>query len=594
MRLFIDITPLIWYIYIIINLKELQIIRLILRSAFRAVCRAEAIINMNYSELADVLYPSVQYTPEQLEEMYPPRKLPEGAGVTRFAPSPTGYVHFGGLYQAVVDERIAHRSGGVFYLRIEDTDQKREIADGIKTIVTALDKVGVHFDEGADMNGGHGDYGPYVQSQRKEIYKTYAKKLVSEGKAYPCFCSADELTAIRAQQESEKADPGYYGKWAVWRDAPIEKIQQKLDAGVPFMLRFRCDDGASPEHKFKFNDQIKGEVEITENDRDHIIMKSDGTPPYAFAHAIDDHLMRTTHVVRGEEWLPSLPFHILLFKALGFKLPKYCHTALVLKLENGNKVKLSKRRHPEAALDYYISGGFPNAALRDYILTLLNSNFEEWRAANPVADADEFPFSTKKMPVSGSLFDSDKLSDICKTTVSRMSAKAVYDSVCAWAEEYNAPFAALLKKNEQYALSILSIGRGGKKPRKDFGQWSEVKNYVSFFYDGLFCIEDSIPDDFAASDVSGVLKTFADAYDPADDQNAWFEKIKQTAQDFGFCPDMKEYKLSPESYKGSVADVSMFIRVAVTGRLSSPDLYAVMQILGAERVRSRLLSYAVC
>lgn len=541
---------------------------------------------MDYEYLASLLYPDVVMTPEMLEEKYPPRKLPEGAAVTRFAPSPTGYVHFGGLYQAMTDERIAHRSGGIFYLRIEDTDRKREVADGVSSIVGSLAKIGMTFDEGVLPGGEKGDYGPYIQSQRTDIYRVYAKKLVSEGKAYPCFCTPEELDAIRAEQEAIKADPGYYGKWAVWRDADIDKIKEMLDAGKDFVLRFRCEGSA--ENKYKFVDQIKGEIEITENDKDHVIMKSDSTPPYAFAHAVDDHLMRTTHVVRGEEWLPSLPFHIQLFKALGFRLPKYCHTALILKLDNGNKRKISKRKDPEAAVDFYVSGGYPNAALKDYVMTLLNSNFEEWRMANPDADAATFAFSTKKMPVSGSLFDMDKLNDVCKNTVSRMSAQDVCDKVTEWAKDYDEQLYSLLSADRDYAVSVFSIGRGGKKPRKDFGTWSEVRGYVSFFYDELFTRTDSIPDSFSTDDVNAVFDAFRAGYNENDTQDEWFSKIKNIASSLGFCADMKEYKQSPEKYKGSVADVSMFLRIAVTGRMNSPDLYCVMKILGADRVKSRL------
>lgn len=541
---------------------------------------------MDHIALAELLYPNVTMTPEELEARYPARNLPDGAKVTRFAPSPTGYVHFGGLYQCVTDERLAHRSGGVFLLRIEDTDAKREIKDGVSGIINSLSRIGISFDEGATLDGDKGDYGPYVQSQRTDIYRVYAKKLVSEGKAYPCFCTQDELAAIRTEQEQQKCDPGYYGKWAVWRDAPIDRVRDALTKGLPFVLRYRSEGNVN--NKFKFNDLIKGEVEITENDKDHVIMKSDGTPPYAFAHAVDDHLMRTTHVVRGEEWLPSLPFHIQLFKALGFKLPKYCHTALILKLDNGNKRKLSKRKDPEAAVDYYVSSGFYPKALLDYVMTLLNSNFEEWRTANPDRPLEEFDFSTKKMSVSGSLFDIDKLIDICKNVVSRLSADEVYDLVVDWAREFDEELFKIFESNRDYAVRVLSIGRNGKKPRKDFALWSEVKNYVSFFYDDLFTVSDSIPDTFDKNDVKKILSDFASSFDESDTQDQWFSKIKEIASANGFCSDMKQYKQSPESFKGSVADVSMFLRVSVTGRLNSPDLYEVMSILGADRVKARL------
>lgn len=543
----------------------------------------------DYEYLAELLYPDVTMTPEELELRYPPRSLPEGAKVTRFSPSPTGFVHFGGLYQAVADERLAHLSGGVFYLRIEDTDTARTVENGVQSIIRALEEVGVRFDEGATADGDKGDYGPYIQSRRIDIYRVYAKKLVREGKAYPCFCTPEELADIRARQEAEKADPGYYGKWAVWRDAPLERIREKLERNAPFVLRFRCED--KPAGKYTFRDYIKGDVEITENDKDHVIMKSDSIPPYAFAHAVDDHLMRTTHVVRGEEWLPSLPFHIQLFRALDFKLPKYCHTALILKQENGGKRKISKRKDPEAALDYYISQGIPLRAFRDYMLTLLNSNFEEWRRANPDADSDLFPFSPGKMSVSGALFDADKLNDICKNTVAAMSADEVYGHLVEWASRFDEGFCKLLTADEDYAKAILAIGRGGRKPRKDFGRWSEVKSFVSFFYDELFERQDTVPAGFSFDDVREVTERFCSGYDPCDTQDEWFAKVKNVAAECGFCPDMKLYKVSPDGYKGSIADVSMFLRVGVTGRMNSPDLYEVMKLLGKDRVVSRLKEF---
>ncbi len=542
---------------------------------------------MDNNFLAELLYPNIKTLPADMEARYPARDLPEGAKVTRFAPSPTGFLHIGNLYGAFTDERLAHTSGGVFYLRIEDTDAKRTVPNGIAIIIETLAKLGVEFDEGAVIDGDKGDYGPYRQSERAEIYQTYAKQLIREGKAYPCFCTEEELSAIRERQESEKLNPGYYGEFAVWRDAPIEKIQEKLNEGMPFVLRFRSEGNLANKHKFK--DEIKGEIDVTENDIDHVILKSDGIPTYHFAHAVDDHLMGTTHVVRDESWLSTLPFHIQLFKALGFKMPKYCHTAQVLKLDEGNKRKISKRKDPEAALTYYHSQGYPVAAVREYLMTLLNSNFEEWRLANPDAPIEDFKFTTKKMAVSGSLFDLDKLNDVSKNVISRMTADEVYDFTLAWAKENDPDFASILQSDREYAVRILSIGRGGKKPRKDIALWSEVKNYMSFFYDSLFERVDSIPDKFHRYDVMSVMADFKDSYDPNVDQSEWFNNIKAIAEKNGFCPDMKQYKANPEGYKGSVADVSMFLRIAVTGRMNSPDLYEVMQILGLDRVLDRVI-----
>ncbi len=541
---------------------------------------------MDNNLLAELLYPNIKTLPEDIEARYPKRVLPEGAKVTRFAPSPTGFLHIGNLYGAFTDERLAHTSGGVFYLRIEDTDAKRTVDNGIAIIIETLAKLGVNFDEGAVIDGDNGAYGPYRQSERAEIYQTYAKQLIREGKAYPCFCTEEELTAIRERQEAEKLNLGYYGEFAIWRDAPIEKIQEKLNEGVPFVLRFRSE--GSINNKFKFKDEIKGDIDVTENDIDHVMLKSDGIPTYHFAHAVDDHLMGTTHVIRDESWLSTLPFHIQLFKALGFKMPKYCHTAQVLKLDNGNKRKISKRKDPEAALTYYHSQGYPVEAVREYLMTLLNSNFEEWRLANPNAPIEEFKFTTKKMSVSGSLFDLDKLNDVSKNVISRMTADEVYDYTLAWAKENDAEFASILESDREYAVRILAIGRGGKKPRKDIALWSEVKNYMSFFYDELFETLDIVPESFDEADVKAVLDAFKASYDESVEQSEWFNNIKAIAEKCGFCPDMKQYKANPEAFKGSVADVSMFLRVAVTGRMNSPDLYEVMQILGKERVLARV------
>ncbi len=541
---------------------------------------------MDTNLLAELLYPNITTTPEDIEKRYPARNLPEGAKVTRFAPSPTGFLHIGNLYGAFADERLAHTSGGVFYLRIEDTDAKRTVPNGIQIIIETLAKLGVNFDEGAVIDGDNGAYGPYRQSERAEIYQTYAKQLIREGKAYPCFCTEEELSAIREKQEAEKLNPGYYGEFALWRNAPIEKIQEKLNEGMPFVLRFYSEGNLNNKHKFR--DEIKGEIDVTENDIDHVILKSDGIPTYHFAHAVDDHLMGTTHVIRDESWLSTLPFHIQLFKALGFKMPKYCHTAQVLKLDNGNKRKISKRKDPEAALTYYHAQGYPVAAVREYLMTLLNSNFEEWRLANPDAPIEEFKFTTKKMAVSGSLFDLDKLNDVSENVISRLTAEEVYEYTLAWAKENDAEFASILESDKAYAVRILSIGRGGKKPRKDIALWSEVKGYMSFFYDNLFVRTDAIPESFYGDDISDVLDAFTASYDESVEQSEWFNNIKAIAESNGFCPDMKQYKANPEAYKGSVADVSMFLRVAVTGRMNSPDLYEVMQILGKERVLARV------
>ncbi len=541
---------------------------------------------MDYAKLAGLLFPDVTKTPDDIEAMFPPRALPEGAIVSRMAPSPTGFVHLGNLVQGITSERMSHQSGGILFLRVEDTDAKREVPGAVETLIESLKHYSIEFDEGAVIDGDNGAYGPYRQRQRKEIYHVYAKKLVLDGMAYPCFCTAEELEEIHAQQEAEKANFGYFGKWAKWRDRPIEDIEKELDAKKPWVLRFRSE--GSVENKIKFTDLIKGNLELTENDIDHVLLKSDGIPTYHFAHAVDDHLMRTTHVVRGDEWLPSLPFHLQLFRALGFKAPKYLHIGPLMKMDGNSKRKLSKRKDPELALTYYKAEGYPVEAVYEYILTVLNSNYEDWRRANPDTPASEFRFSYKKMNPAGSLFDVAKLRDVSKNVISRMDAGKVYEYLTGWASEYDRDFASLLMSDPEYAIKILSIGRGGKKPRKDFAVWSEVKDYMGFFYDSCFVIADEYPAQFAHEDIRSALKAFLDSFDIGDDMNVWFDKIRDIADKLGFASDMKEYKAAPEKFKGSVADISMFLRIAVTGKLNSPDMYAVMQTLGAEKVCGRI------
>ena len=540
---------------------------------------------MDYQALAALLFPDVTETPESLEEKYPPRQLPEGAVVTRMAPSPTGFVHLGNLVQGLTAERMAHQSGGVLFLRVEDTDAKREVPGAVEVLINTLKHYGIHFDEGATMDGDNGSYGPYRQRQRADIYHVYAKKLVAEGMAYPCFCTEEQLAAMREQQEANKETTGYYGKYAMWRDRPMEDIQAQLDAGMPWVLRFRST--GSIENQFKFDDLVKGKLTITENDIDHVLLKSDGIPTYHFAHAVDDHLMRTTHVVRGDEWLPTLPFHIQLFKALGFKLPKYVHIGPLMKMDGTSKRKLSKRKDPELALTYYKAEGFPVEAVYEYIMTLLNSNFEDWRRANPDAPADTFKFSPKKLNPAGSLFDYAKLTDVSKNVISRMDAEKVYTLLTEWAQEFDPDFGAKLTADPDYAKRILAIGRGGKKPRKDLAVWKDAKPYMGFFYDEYLQTPE-FDSRFDKAVIVDVLNRFLNSYDPADDSGTWFDKVKGITTDIGFTTDMKAYKANPEAFPGTVTDVSTFIRLAVTGQTNSPDLYTVMQILGQERTTQRI------
>ncbi len=541
---------------------------------------------MDTLKLAELLFPCVTKTPEDIEAEFPARELPEGAIVSRMAPSPTGFVHLGNLIQGITSERLSHQSGGVHFLRVEDTDAKREVLGAVEMLIDSLKHYNVQFDEGEFENGSVGKYGPYRQRQRKDIYHVYAKQLVIDGKAYPCFCTEEELSDIRAKQKAEKANFGYFGKWAIWRDRSIEEIEEKLNDGQPWVLRFRST--GSIENKIKFTDLIKGDLELTENDMDHILLKSDGIPTYHFAHAVDDHLMYTTHVVRGDEWLPSLPFHIQLFKSLGFKIPKYLHIGPLMKMDGESKRKLSKRKDPEFALSYYKAEGFPVEAVYEYVLTVLNSNYEDWRRANPDAPADSFKFSYKKMNPAGSLFDYMKLCDVSKNVISKMTAETVYDKVIEWASEFDADFAEKLSGDKDFAIKILSIGRGGKKPRKDYAIWSETKQYMSFFYDDYFKMEDAIPDNFDKADVKSALTEFICVYDEADSAEEWFNKVKIIAEKIGYAPEVKLYKNDPDAYKGHVGDVSMFIRIAVTGKLNSPDLYEVMHILGKEKSLSRI------
>lgn len=541
---------------------------------------------MDYNTLAELLFPQVTDTPEDLEARYPQRELPQGAVVTRMAPSPTGFVHLGNLVQGLTSERMAHQSGGVLFLRVEDTDAKREVPGAVQVLIETLKHYGIHFDEGASMDGDVGAYGPYYQRQRAAIYHVYAKELVKKGCAYPCFCTEEELTEMRQQQEAQKVNFGYYGPWATWRDRSLEDIQSALAAGKPWVLRFRS--AGSIEHKFKYTDLVKGDLTITENDIDQVLLKSDGIPTYHFAHAVDDHLMRTTHVVRGDEWLPSLPFHIQLFQALGFKLPKYVHIGPLMKMDGTSKRKLSKRKDPELALTYYKAEGFPVKAVYEYVMTLLNSNYEDWRRANPTADAGEFKFSPKKLNPAGALFDYAKLCDVSKNVISTMSAQEVYDLVAEYAREFDPDFAQALEADPAYAVSIFAIGRGGKKPRKDLATWKEAKPYMGFFYDRFFDWNAPFPEAFAPETVKAALQGFLKTYDPADDATVWFDKVKALAESLGFTANMKLYKQDPTAWPGSVADISTFLRIALTGKTNSPDLYTVMQILGTERSAARI------
>lgn len=554
---------------------------------------------MDFEKLADLLFPDVVRTPADLETEFPPRALPEDAKVTRFSPSPTGFVHFGGMFPVMIGERLAHQSGGVFYLRIEDTDAKREVPGAAQGLITTLSRYGVHFDEGAAMNEAgeivdKGAYGPYKQSVRGSIYHVFAKQLVREGKAYPCFMDEEaqaELAATDKKTENKTkdwhdAEEKQREAQAKMRNFTMEEVEASLAKGEPFVLRLLSDGDASK--KTPFTDLVKGKLEIPENEEDFVLLKSDGIPTYHFAHVVDDHLMRTTHVVRGEEWLPSLAKHLMLFRYLGLKLPKFLHISQLMRLdEEGNKKKLSKR-DMGANLDDYDRLGYAADCVCEYVMTLLNSNYEEWHMQNPDKPYTDFPFSIKKMSASGCLFDFDKLNDVSRNVISRMSADKIFDLLLAWAEKYDEAFAKRLAADPAFAKAIISIGRGGKKPRKDYATWAELRDYMAFFYDETFAVTEEIGDEFAAQDVKAALTQYLESYDDGDDMNGWFEKIKAIADGLGYASDMKAYKQDPDAYRGNVADISMFIRVAVTGKKNAPDLYTVIHILGADRANARV------
>ena len=537
-------------------------------------------------KIAELIFNDVDKSTEYYEEFFPVRQLPEGARVTRFAPSPTGYLHFGGLYAGFASKLTADTTGGVFILRIEDTDKKREVEDGVTGIVTGLEAFGVAPDEGVTgFNVEKGSYGPYTQSHRREIYRAFAKKLMEEGKAYPCFCTPEDLDDIRAKQENEDIK-GYYGAYAKCRDLSDEEIIEKFNAGIPYTVRLRSTGDIS--RKIKYEDMIKGKIEMSENVNDVVVLKADGIPTYHFAHAVDDHLMRTTHVVRGDEWIASVPVHIELFRALGNKPLKYAHIAPIMKEENGGKRKLSKRKDPEANVSYYIEKGYPEAAVKEYMLTILNSNFEEWRKANKTEDISKFPFNLKKMSVSGALFDMVKFNDVSKNVISVMTASQVYNLVSTWAKDYNEKLYNLFVADSEKATAILNIDRDNPKPRKDIACWEEVQNYVSFFYNEIYDADYTLPENINPEDAIEILTKYKDVYSKDDSKEEWFNRIKELCADCGFTPNVKEYKQNPDAFKGHVGDVSTVIRIAITSRTNTPDLYYILQILGVDEVMRRL------
>lgn len=541
---------------------------------------------MDYKKLAERLFPEEGKPLSYYEEKYPPREIAKGAEVTRLAPSPTGFIHLGNLFVAVANERIAHRSGGVFYLRIEDTDLKRKVDGAVEAVIEAMKYFGLHFDEGAEIDAEN-VYAPYYQRQRSEIYHAFAKYLVEQGRAYPCFCTEEELSALRDEQTANKRITGYYGEYARCRNLTEEEIYKNLDEGKPYVLRLKSM--GDPEHKLKFHDEIKGDITVTENDQDVVILKSDGIPTYHFAHAIDDHFMRTTLVLRGEEWLSSLPIHIELFQALGFALPRYGHNCSLMKQDGETRRKLSKRKDPELSLGFYRAEGYHPRAVKAYILTLLNSDFEDWYRKFPAAPFEEFPFKVNKMSKSGTLFDLDKLNDIAKTEFSYLSAEEARDFLFAWAQEFGSEAQKGYFSDGEYLLKVLNLcmGTASKKRRKDFATAKQALELISYFFSAPALHEEYRVD---KNTRSAILKDFLATYDGQDEAQTWFSKVKEVADKEGFASDMKEYKARPDDFKGSVADVAEVLRIAVTGKANTPDLWTIMQILGQNEVVKRINS----
>lgn len=541
---------------------------------------------MNFDELADLLFPNIATTREDMEQKFLERELPQGANVTRIGPSPTGFVHLGNLYNAIIGERLAHQSNGIFYLRIEDTDNKREIPGAVSTIINTMEYFGVNFDEGAVVEGDNGSYGPYRQRQRRDIYQTFAKWLVQQGKAYPCFLTEEEAAAIRDEQIQKKEDIGIYGKYAEKnRNLTINEIKEKIDNDKQWVLRFK---GSLNSDYIVVDDAIRGRLEMPRNSLDFIILKSDGIPTYHFAHVVDDHLMRSTHVIRGEEWIPSLPIHIELFKEFGWQHPIYCHTASLVKIEGKSKRKLSKRKDPELALSYYQEEGILQDAVWEFLLTILNSNYEEWRIKNPTLDYREFPYTLEKMSTSGALVDLDKLKDVSKNVICRMTAEEVYEKWYNWCCKYDIEYAVLLKKYKDRTVAALNVGRGGEKPRRDIETWKQACKFMSFYYDEKFEIVDAMPEECDKELIHNFFRRYLESVDYNDDSTIWFQKVKELTEEFGFAVKPKDYKNNPSAYRGSIVHITSMLRVALTGRSNAPDIWDVTHVLGEKVANARL------
>ncbi len=541
---------------------------------------------MEQTELAELLFPHIDKLPEDYEKIYPPRMLPKNAKVTRLGPSPTGFIHLGNLYVALANERLASQSGGLFFLRIEDTDEKREVKGAVETLISSLNYFGIRFAEGADTLGESGSYGPYYQSRRGPVYQCFIKELIKKGLAYPCFCTEEDLLENRKKQELSRNNQGYYGDWARCRNFSSKEIKNELSKGKPFVIRFRSH--GDPEKSFDIDDGIRGRLTMPENYQDVIILKRNGIPTYHFAHVIDDHLMRTTHVVRGEEWLSSLPIHAALFKAMDWPLPVYCHTTVLMKMEGGTKRKLSKRKDPELSLNYYRSQGYHPLAIREYLMTILNSDYEEWRLANPEEPLEKFPFGVNKMGSSGTLFDLNKLNDISKEVLSRLSDEDIYDFLLRWASRDRKDILSLFTDRRSSLLRILAMDRHGDKPRKDLAYGNQIFEHICYFFDEHFQTRDDYPDAVNENDLIPILLGYLASYVHEDDKTTWFDRIRELAVSLGYAAKPREYKKNPDLYKGHVGDVSTVIRIALIGRASSPDLWEIQNIMGEDSVKKRI------
>jgi glutamyl-tRNA synthetase len=539
---------------------------------------------MNNNDLAELLFPNIKEGPSFYEEKYPSRKLKEEAMVTRFAPSPTGFVHLGSLYATFVNRLFATLTDGIFYLRIEDTDHKREVENGINKIKEALDYFKVKVDE-SPFN--EGIYGSYIQSKRKEIYQTYVKDMVRRGLAYPCFCTEEELDDIRKEQESNKVITGYYGKWAKCRDLTIDEIKKRIDNKESYVIRLRTPNAIG--EKQECDDLIKGKIYFPVNNIDIVLLKSDGLPTYHLAHVIDDHLMHTTHVIRGDEWLSSMPLHLQLTQLLGFTAPKYVHISPLTKKEGNSIRKLSKRKDPELSISYYQELGIPVEAIKIYFATITNSNFEEWYNQNKESNIEEFKFSFDKMPVGGTLFDIDKLNNICKEYFSMKDKTDLYNEALVYFKEYDKEFYDILSNSKEYTLNILNIEKNSTRVRKDIGCYKDVKNEIWYMFDELFY--DNVSYNMSENYDANILNDYALNYINLDSEEEWYSKVKELAIKYGYASEVKSYKQNPDNYKGHVGHICEMIRVALTGRKQTPNLFEIQKVLGIDKIQRRISNF---